>query len=447
LWAVSQFPPETNYVDVGGAQVGYQVVGEGPVDLVVAWGLGSNIDLNWDVPPTAAFLMRLASFSRLICFDRRGTGVSDPIGRDTAATWEDWTEDVRAVLGAAGSARAAFFAVADATPIAMVFAAMQPDLVSALVLVSAMARYLEDDDYPIGASPALLDAIVRLMEQTWGTPELARSFTPSLGDDTESVRILAKLMRVSATPRSTARQFDYLARQLDVRQALPLIQAPTLVIHTNQNTSVPIALGRHVAEHIAGARFVELPGGDAAPWGPELIDEVAEFLTGERPVVPIDRILTTVVFTDIVGSTAQAASLGDQRWHSILDAHDHAVREQLRRFRGNEINTTGDGFVASFDGPARAIRCAQAIAEATRNLGVEVRVGLHTGECEVRGDDLGGLAVHIAARVVAAAEPDEVLVSSTVKDLVAGSGITFKDRGEHDLKGVPETWRLYAAHG
>jgi class 3 adenylate cyclase len=431
-------------VEVGAAQVGYQVVGEGPIDLVVAYGLGSNIDLNWDLPPFAAFLKSLASLGRLICFDRRGTGVSDPIGRDTTSTWEDWTEDVRAVLGAVGSERAAFFATADAAPIAMLFAAMQPERVSALMLVNPSARYIEDDDYPIGMSPAGVDALITGVEQTWGTSDFVRNVNPSLADDHEFVRLAARTFRAAASPHSAAMQFDYIIRQLDVRQALPLIQAPTLVIHAKENKFVPIAHGRYVAEHIAASRFVELPLGEATPYGPEVIDEVAEFLTGERPMVTIDRILTTVLFTDIVESTARAASLGHVRWRSTLDAHDRAIREQLRRFRGKEINTTGDGFVASFDGPARAIRCGQAINEATHDLGIDVRVGLHTGECEVRGDDLGGLAVHIAARVAAAAEAYEVLVSSTVKDLVAGSGIVFKDRGEHDLKGVPGTWWLYA---
>ncbi len=264
---MSQFPPETRYVEVSGAQVGYQVVGEGPIDLVVAWGHGSNIELTWDLPPFAAFLKSLASFSRLICFDRRGTGVSDAIGRDTASTWEDWTEDVRAVLGAVGSRRVAFYTVADAAPVAMLFAAMQPELVSALVLVSPVARFLKDDDYPIGLSSEEVDSFVSFVEQTWGTPELARSYNPSLGDDKEFVRLITKFMRVSASPRSASMQTDYMIRQLDVRQALPLIQAPTLVIHAKENV-IPVALGRYVADHIAGSRFVEVPGGDSAPLGP-----------------------------------------------------------------------------------------------------------------------------------------------------------------------------------
>jgi class 3 adenylate cyclase/alpha-beta hydrolase superfamily lysophospholipase len=441
---VSQFPPETHYVDVGGAQVAYQVVGEGAFDLVATLGLGSNIELVWEVGPAAALNRSLASISRFILFDRRGMGVSDPIGRDAPPTWEDWAEDVRAVLDAVGSKRAAVLAGQDAGPMGILFAAMHPDRVSHLVLHNTAARVLKDDDYPFGASPADLDALTSLVEQWWGTPEFVRTVMPGLADDEEFVRVLARNLRASVSPRRAAAQFDYTNRQLDVRETLPLIHAPTLVIHSTDNPVAPIEHGRYLAEHIPGAKLIELSGGDTLPFS-ELFDEVAEFLTGERPVVPIDRILATVLFTDIVGSTAHAASLGDQRWRSTLDAHDRAVREQLRRFRGTEINTTGDGFVATFDGPARAIRCSHAIVEATHDLGIDVRIGLHTGECEVRGDDLGGLAVHIAARVAAAAGGDEVLVSSTVKDLVAGSGITFDDRGEHDLKGVPGTWRLYAA--
>jgi class 3 adenylate cyclase len=441
---VSQFPPETHYVEVDGAQVGYQVVGEGPVDVVLARGLGSSIDLIWESAPAAAFLQRLSSIGRLVQFDRRGTGVSDRISRDTPPTWEDWAEDVRAVLDAVGSQRAAIVAQQDTGPIAILFAAMQPDRVSHLVLSNTGARYARDDDYPIGASSDDVDALVAFIEQTWGTPELARTAFPTLADDDEFLRLIARNFRASASPQSAAAQYGYILRQVDVRDALPLIQAPTLVVHSKENAYIPVEHGRYLADHIPGARLLELSLADSAYPGPRF-EDIAEFLTGERPVVAIDRILTTVLFTDIVGSTARAASLGDQRWRSILDAHDRAVREQLRRFRGNEIKTTGDGFCATFDGPARAIRCAQAIGDATRNQGIEVRIGLHSGECEVRDNDLGGLAVHIAARVAAAAEPDQVLVSSTVKDLVVGSGIEFDDRGEHDLKGVPGTWRLYAA--
>ena len=273
---------------------------------------------------------------------------------------------------------------------------------------------------------------------------MTRLFNPGRADDAEYVRLVSKMVRSSATPRTAAAQYDYILRSLDVRDALPLIQAPTLVLQVTESPFLSVAQGRYLADHIKGATFIELPGGILTMADNPVLDEVAEFLTGERPEVEVERILTTVLFTDIVGSTAQAASLGDERWHSLLDAHDRAVREQLRRFRGREINTTGDGFVASFDGPARGIRCAKAVIESTRKLGVQLRVGLHTGECEVRGDDLAGLAVHIAARVGALAAPREVLVSSTVRDLVVGSGLEFADRGEHELKGVPGFWKLFA---
>jgi class 3 adenylate cyclase len=436
--------PETRYVAVGDADVAYQVVGEGPLDLLYCYGLGNHLELAWDVPGIAEFMSNLATFSRLIFFDRRGTGASDGVPLNAVPTWEEWTEDIVAVLDAVGSKRAAIFADEDGGPMAILFTAMHPDMVSAVILLNTSARYLEADDYPIGASPEAVDALVELIASGYGTLDFTRLLNPSSADDTERIQLLSRLIRSSATPRSAAAQFNHILRS-DVRHALPLIQVPTLVLHVSESPLLPIAHGRYIADHIDGARFVELPGGDLGlPTDRQLLDEVAEFLTGERPVVEADRILTTVLFTDIVGSTERVASLGDQRWRSLLDAHDRTVRDQLRRFRGREIQTTGDGFVASFDGPARAVRCAQAVIETTGKLGIEVRTGLHTGECEIRGDDLGGLAVHIAARVGATARPGEVLVSSTVKDLVAGSGIEFEDRGEHQLKGVPGSWRLFA---
>jgi class 3 adenylate cyclase len=438
--------PETRYVAVDDADVAYQVVGEGPLDLLYCYGLGSHIELFWEVPGSAEFLSGLAAFSRLMFFDRRGTGASDAVSLNTLPTWEEWTEDIVAVLRAAGSKRTAILATLDAGPIAVLFTAMHPEMVSALILVNTTARYLEADDYPIGVSPDFVDLVVEMMATAYGTPDLTRLFNPERASDVEYVRLVSKMIRSSATPRTASGQYNYLLRSVDVRHALPLIQAPTLVLQVSESPFITVAQGRYLADHIGGATFIELPGGSiAGDFGGVVLDEVAEFLTGERPVVEIERILTTVLFTDIVGSTAQAASLGDQRWRSLLDAHDKAVREQLRRFRGREVNTTGDGFVTSFDGPARAIRCAHAIVEVTGKLGVQVRVGLHTGECEVRGDNLGGLAVHIAARVGALASPGEIVVSGTVKDLVVGSGIEFSDRGEHELKGVPGEWKLFAA--
>ena len=437
-------PPETRYVAVSGADVAYQVIGDGPFDLLYCYGLGSSIEATWELRIGAEALRRLASFSRLIFFDRRGNGASDAVSLGALPTWEDWTDDIVAVLDAAGSKRTAVMASTDAGPIAVLFAAMHPEMVTGLVLHDTSARYLVADDYPIGASREGLDFFLELLAKWWGTPTFSRLTVPSMADDPDYIRLVSKVCRLSATPRTAADLYAYMLGNLDVRQALPLIQAPTLVLHNRESPLLSIEHGRYLADHINGATFIELPGGDIGP-SPELADEVAAFLTGERPFVEVERVLTTVLFTDIVGSTARAASVGDQKWRSELDDHDRVVREQLMRFRGREINTTGDGFVVSFDGPARAIRCAQAIIEATRKLGIQLRMGLHTGECEVRGDDLGGLAVHIAARIGALAAPGEVLVSGTVKDLVVGSGIEFDDRGEHELKGVPGTWKTLAA--
>jgi class 3 adenylate cyclase len=427
--------------------VAYQVLGDGPRDLLVFNSLGNNIEVAWLVPELSEFFTRLASFSRLIIFDRRGVGASDAVPRNAIPTWEDFTEDAGAVLDAVGSQQTAIVAVLETGPMALLFAAMHPDRVGALILVNTYARYVVADDYPIGLTPEDFDALVEMVRAEWGTPDLNRLAGPSRAEDPEFLDRVGRVIRSSTTPRMAAAQYDYILRHIDVRQALPFIHVPTLVLHTRENNFIPLTQGRYLAEHIDGARFVELPGSDVTLYGDssaKITDEIAEFLTGERPA-EIERLLTTVLFTDMVDSTGRAASLGDRRWRSLLDGHDRAVRDQLRRFRGKEINTTGDGFVASFDGPARAIRCAQDIVAATRRLGIELRVGLHTGECEVRGKDLGGLAVHIAARVAAHACPGDVLVSSTVKDLVVGSGIEFEDRGEHQLKGIPGTWRLHAA--
>ena len=440
--------PETRYVAVGDADVAYQVIGEGPKDLLFFYGLGSHIDLFWDNPVASRFIQRLASFCRMIIFDRRGTGASDSFARSAIPTWEEWTDDVLAVLDAAGSCQAAIFATVDSGPIAILFAAMHPERVSSLILLNVAARWLVADDYQIGASLESVDPFVEMIETMWGTNELAGVTNPSMANDTAFLDSLAKIMRASATPRMAAAQYDYILR-VDVRHALPLLEMPTLVFHLREHAFISVEHGRYLADHIKGARFVALSGGDATltPDNDVIADEIIEFVTGERPAVEVERILTTVLFSDIAGSTSRAATLGDRRWRLLLDAHDHAVRDQIQRFRGREVNTTGDGFVVSFDGPARAINCAQALVDATANLGIDIRIGLHTGECEVRGDDLGGLAVHIAARVVALAGPGEILVSSTVKDLVVGSGIEFADRGEHDLKGVPESWRLFAVAG
>jgi len=437
--------PQTRYVDVGGAEVAYQITGQGPPDLIYVPGW-SHIDVIWEEPVAAAFLERLASFSRLILFDQRGSGASDAISDTATPTWEEWADDVRAVLDAARSKRAVVLAEADGGPTGLLFTAVQPERVSALILAGTTARRLRADDYPIGLAPEEVDFRVEMTGALWGTPDAVEVLFPSRANDPEFREWMAKEMRAMATPKNAAAIFRYFLENLDAREALPLIRVPTLVLHAKDNLDFSIAEGRYLADHIAGARFVELPGGDDAVFtSAPALEEIAEFVTGERPPVEIDRILTTLLFTDIASSTERAASMGDQAWRSLLDAHDRVVREHLRRFRGREINTTGDGFVASFDGPARAIRCALAISDSTRPLGIDLHLGLHTGECEVRGDDLGGLAVHIAARIASVAEPGAVLVSSTVKDLVAGSRIDFVDGGEYQLKGLPGTWRLYRA--
>jgi len=438
---------ETRYVDVGDADVAYRVVGDGPVDLLWFEGLGGSIDSH-EGYPNSPFTSDLWSFCRMILFDRRGTGASDGLARNAMPAWEEWADDLRAVLDAAGSDTTAIYAAIDAGPIAIMFAALQPERVSALILDDTSARFLKADDYPIGMSQARVDAVVDMVGSLWGTERFPAGDNPGLADDVERARARARKHRASATPRTAAAQLRYILENVDVRPVLHLIQAPTLVLHATDNAFIRIDHGRYLADHIPDARFVEVPYGRSArsdAFRALALEEVTEFLTGERPVVvDVDRVLTTVLFTDIVASTEQLASVGDRRWRAMLDAHDRAVREQLHRFRGREIKTTGDGFHACFDGPGRAIGCARSITQAAQELGIEVRAGLHTGECEVRGDDLAGLAVHLAARIGSLARPGEVLVSTTVKDLVAGSGIEFVDRGDHALKGIPATWRLYA---
>lgn len=437
---------QTRYAEVGDADVAYQVVGEGSVDLLYFYGIGSHLELLRLTPGWNEFLDRLNTFARVILFDRRGTGASDGVPRTAIPSVEDWTEDILAVLDAVEAEQVAIIAAVDAGPIALQFAAMHPERVRSLVLLNTSARYLVDDDYPIGASCEDVDALVALVAATWGTP----AFTSALNDGgTEDPGFLleaARWSRFAATPRTAAAQLAYLLGQVDVRSALPLIQVPTLVLHVEKSPIVPVGHGRYLADNIEGARLTTLPGGSLSmtPHLTQVIDELSEFLTGSRPEVETERVLTTVMFTDIVGSTAQAAEMGDERWSALLGSHDVAVREQLRRFRGEEINTTGDGFVAVFDGPARAIRCGEALIEATRRLGLDVRVGMHTGECERRGSDMSGLAVHLAARVGALAQASEILVSSTVRDLVVGSGITFESRGVRELKGIPGGWELLA---
>jgi len=434
---------QTRYVPVGDSDVAYQVVGDGPVDLLWAYNLGTQVDLVWDVPFLAKSLHQFSAATRFILLDRRGSGASGRLPVNGIPTWEALTEDITAVLDAAGSRRTAILAMLETGPIAILFAAMHPERVSSLILLTTTARYSSAPDYPIGVSPNAIEDLMELLIQTWGTEDLTQLAIPSRP---EAHKQMAMVQRASATPREAVSQFRYFTSMVDVRNVLPLISVPTLVIHAKDNPFMPMSHGRYLAEHIAGATFQEAETPDLAVYE-DVVAEVLEFVTGQRPASDTDRILTTVLFSDIVGSTERAAELGDRAWRALLDAHDQAVRIQLGRFRGREIKTTGDGFVVSFDGPARAVRCATALVESTRSLGIDIRTGIHTGECEVRGDDLGGLAVHIAARVGSLAAPGQVMVSSTVKDLVVGSGIGFNDRGEHVLKGVPGTWRLFTVVG
>ena len=437
--------PETRYARLGGADIAYQVIGDGPVDLVYCRGT-QHLELLWEHPASAEFLRGLASFGRLVLFDRRGWGASDPFP-DGAPTWEGWADDLAAVLDAVGSERAALFGEMDAGPIFTLFAASRPERTRALVLGNTSARELADVDYPIGRSVEDLDAMVEMLEQTWGSPGLIAASIPSRAGDPEFLRWAAKVRRASATPRSAAAQHRYMWEQMDVRSVLPLIGVPTLVLHNTWNRIVPVEHGRYLASHIEGAVAVEYASDDAFFYadrpGP-VIDEVAHFLTGDPIPIEVDRVLTTVLFTDIVGSTEQVSAVGDHRWRNLLDAHDSVARTVVERHRGRVVKLIGDGVLATFDGPGRAIRCALALRTALAALGIEVRAGLHSGEVERRGDDIGGIGVHVAARVLAHAGPNEVLASGALPLLVAGSGIEFDDRGEHLLRGVPGSWRLFA---
>jgi class 3 adenylate cyclase len=440
--------PETRYAQTSeGQSIAFQVVGHGPLDLVYVPNWASPIDLSWDHPWFSYFLSRLASFSRLIIFDKRGSGSSDHVAPDALATIEDWTDDIVTVMDAVGSDRAALVGSVVGCPIAMLFAATRPDRTSALVVINGTARMLADHEYP-GLEPDSVDSRVAAFASSWGTEQVARLLAPSAEGDPLFARWFARFCRMGNPPAMASAVFR--AQLLtDVRAALPLIQTPTLVLQRCDTAVVTSgSQGRYVADHINGAAYVELPGRDPLPYvgdADALLDEIEKFLTGTASHVLTDRVLATVLFTDIVSSTEQIAALGDRRWRETLDRHDTLVREQLERNRGREVGTTGDGFFAVFDGPARALRCALAIVDEAHALGLDLRAGVHTGECEYRGDDYAGIAVHIGARIAALAAPGEVLTSRTVRDLVAGSEITFDDRGEHTLKGVPEPWHLFRA--
>ena len=439
--------PETMYAKSGGVHIAYQVFGEGEIDLVLVPGFTTHIELSWEHEPWARLLEGLGSFARVMTFDRRGSGLSDPVA--DAPTLETRMQDLRAVMDAAGSERAALVGLSEGVPMCILFAATYPQRVTALVCSGGMARSTYAEDYPWGTpAEALTESVVELITPHWGDGSMVDVSAPDQADDEESRSFYGRLERSTASPGMMI-ALGQMFLDLDVRDVVPSVHAPALILHRTRDRLVNVRHGRWLAEHLPNARMVEFEGEDHGFWfqgKEEWLGALQEFLTGARAVPETDRVLATVLFTDIVDSTRMAADLGDQRWRELLERHQRAVREDLDHFNGREVKSTGDGFLATFDGPARAIRCASAILRSSETSGLRVRAGLHTGECEMMGDDIGGIAVHIAARVSAQAEPQELLVSRTVKDLVAGSGLQFTDRGVHTLKGVPDTWQLYAVH-
>ncbi|MEQ1785565.1 MAG: adenylate/guanylate cyclase domain-containing protein [Acidimicrobiales bacterium] len=434
-------------MDCDGLQLAYQVVGDGPVDVLYVPGTANHIEAMWDIPEMARFTERLAAFSRLVLMDKRGAGLSDSMPNDQRATIEERVRDVWAVLDEVGSESTVLFATADGTPVAMMAAAARPDRVAALVLYAPSARLMGDEGYD-GFDEATAEIVLAGLRQAWGSVEdqlIINFLLPSVADDPRWRESFARVQRRSATPRAAA-EYWKVNLEVDVREVLPLISAPSLILHCTGDALYPVAHGRAVADLIPDARFVELAGTDHlffAENGERVADEVEEFVTGRRSGTATHRRLAAVLFTDLVGSTSRDQELGDRRWRALLEAHDAMVAALVDRHRGTLIKSTGDGCLAVFDGPQAAIASAEAIRSATTSLGLQVRAGIHTGEIEHRGDDIAGLAVHIAARVMSQAPASTIFVTRTVKDLVAGSQIHFADRGAHDLKGINEAWHLY----
>jgi class 3 adenylate cyclase/pimeloyl-ACP methyl ester carboxylesterase len=438
--------PKTQYARNGAVNIAYQVVGDGSIDLAIVPGFISHVDLWWTIPETTAFIRRLASFSRLILFDKRGTGLSDPVAGPS--TLEERMEDLHSVLDAVGSERCALLGVSEGGPMSVLCAATYPERVAALLLYGTFPTGNAERFPPevVEETESKFAELTGIIEEHWGEGLAVEWFAPNLAGSPTMRRSWGLFERAAASPGMVAELLRSYG-EIDVTDVLPTLRVPTLVLHRTGDTAVPVEAGRMLAEGIPEARFVELPGNDHIPWFGDtdaLVEEIEEFLTGSRHAPEPDRALATVLFTDIAGSTERAAALGDRRWRELLARHQTVVRDQLAAYGGREVKTMGDGFLATFDGPARAIRCACTVAERSSSEGVEIRAGVHTGECELIGDDVGGMAVHIGARVAARAAPGEVLVSSTVKDLVVGSGIEFADRGSHELKGVPGEWRLLA---
>ena len=438
--------PETRYAKSGDVNIAYQVVGDGPVDLVYVPGWVSNLEVAWEHPGMSRFYRRLAAFSRLILFDKRGTGLSDRVALEHLPTLEQRMDDVRAVMDEVGSERAVVMGHSEGGNMCVLFAATYPERTEALVTIGIYVKRVWSPDYPWAPTPEARQEWLDSLAEGWGGAVDLATLAPSVAGDEVFTRWWSRYLRMSAGPQAAV-ALGRMNTQIDVRAVLPTIRVPTLVLQSVGDRDVNVEEARYIAARIPSARLVELPGSDHLPWTSEqdaLLDEVEAFVTGERPRVRPDRVLATVLFTDIVDSTAWVGRLGDAGWRARLEEHQRMVRGELERHRGREVKTTGDGFLATFDGPARAIRCARGIRDGAGRLGLAVRAGVHAGECEVMGEDVGGIAVHIAARVLDQAGSGEVMVSRTVKDLVAGSGLEFEDRGESELKGLEGSWRLYA---
>jgi pimeloyl-ACP methyl ester carboxylesterase len=432
----SAVKPDTRYAHSAGVNIAYQVLGDGPRDLVYVPGWVSNIEVSWEEPALSRFLTRLASFSRVILFDKCGTGLSDRVA--DMPSLEVRMDDVRAVMDAVGSQQAALFGTSEGGPMCALFSATYPMRVSALIMAGSYPRRTRAPDFPYGPSEEESRDWIVAMQREWGGPFGLEARAPSRAGDQRFRDWWARFLRMSASP-AAASALTTMNAEIDIRHILSSIRVPTLILHSIQDRAIDFGASRYMADRIEQAKLVQLSGPDHLVWlsdADAILGEIEEFLTGARNLEP-DRVLATVMFTDIVGSTEEVVGLGDRRWHDLLDSHHGLVRRELDRFRGREINTAGDG-------PARAIRCACAISDGVKSLGLKIRAGLHTGECEIIGEEIGGIAVHIGARIAALAAPGQVLVSGTVKDLVAGSGLSFQDHGAKSLKGVPGEWRLFA---
>ena len=439
--------PKTKYARSGDVHIAYQITGNGPFDVVWAPGTMSHLDLDWEIPQRALFFERFSQFCRLIRFDKRGTGLSDrPV---KMATLEERTDDIRAVMDDVGIERANIFGVSEGGSMACLFAATYPERVNSLLVWGAQARWIGSPDHPWGQTQEQHDQMIAMIDEDWPSFDYITGPGAGVGKDADPAFIesISRYMRAAANP-SAVRAYEQMNGQIDTRPILPSIQAPTLVMNRAGDPCANVEAARDMASRIPGAKFKEYPGDSHSMMLDDMetvLSDIQEFITGERPIDSSDRVLATVLFLDIASSTERAAELGDTPWRNLLNSYYAIVRKELARFRGKETNTTGDAFLATFDGPARAVRCGLAIALAVRQLGIEVRAGVHTGECELMGDNVGGIAVHTGARIMAKSEPGAVLVSATVKDLVSGSGINFQDCGVHQLKGVPGEWRLFSA--